>query len=208
MNRVELAKSSRSSCKLCKEKIEKTNPRVGIEKEITMSGKTFTSMGWHHVDCIIDKMPDELITIEFGENIPDEIIQKINKEIEKLNKSNFSIKVFTDILEENQIINVKGTVLRALKPSEQELPDGNVKEARTIWVEDSENKKRGKFILWGTHSTTNPTSGDIILLLNGLSVLAENDEIQYHATDKSTILINPSDDDMQNNVIEVKYYTS
>ena len=45
---VEPAKSNRSSCKVCKQKIDKDALRIGTE---TMGAGDFTQTSWRHLEC-------------------------------------------------------------------------------------------------------------------------------------------------------------
>ena len=50
MSTIEPAKSSRASCKVCKDKIEIKSARLGIENEFNLNGEIVKSIKWYHIE--------------------------------------------------------------------------------------------------------------------------------------------------------------
>jgi hypothetical protein len=70
---IDVAKSSRASCRTCKQKIEKDALRFGEEYENQFSGEGDTAYRWHHLPCAAQKLPTELRTAldAYGGPVPD-----------------------------------------------------------------------------------------------------------------------------------------
>lgn len=81
---LELAKSSRSSCQICKEKIEKGALRFGAEGDREFHSKP--SYKWHHWDCALEKCDPRRIMNALDQwdgEIPDtdESLEKLSNRI-------------------------------------------------------------------------------------------------------------------------------
>ncbi|MFV2014676.1 MAG: PARP-type zinc finger-containing protein, partial [Candidatus Heimdallarchaeota archaeon] len=112
MNRIELSKSSRAMCRICKAKIEKDKPRLGEEYEFSMGSSVRTGIRWFHLDCAISKSPDMVIQAEITMELPDDIAKNIEELKKRGMQTAFAVKGFSDIKEDDSKVNVKGTVLR------------------------------------------------------------------------------------------------
>ena len=66
MSTIEPAKSSRASCKVCKDKIEIKSARLGIENEFNLNGEIVKSIKWYHIECGAKKFPKEFKNAELN----------------------------------------------------------------------------------------------------------------------------------------------
>ena len=64
-NRIRIASSGRSTCKICKRRIAKGEPRFGLEA-ITYGRET---VKWHHLSCAIKKYPGEIASSWIGDEV-------------------------------------------------------------------------------------------------------------------------------------------
>lgn len=203
---IEPAKSGRASCRSCKGKIEKLSARLGIETEMTRGDNTFTSTKWYHLDCAIKDFPDQILQARIDGTITEEEIQKIEKVKKERNRAGISIQDITKIEDPDMKVNVEAKILRCMAVRQSKAPDGKNSEMATIYVEGEEG--RSKIIVWGKHSEITGDKGSRIVVLNGRSELAANDQIQINATDESTVLINPTEEDLEEHMESVKLYIS
>lgn len=132
--KIEKAKSSRSSCRTCKQKIIKDIYRIGIPYQFTKpDGDKIISYGWHHPECVpFSSIPAVLNIINedlvIDPEDKEDIISSINKteeEQETILKQPYielskSSRGKCQKCEEK----IKKDVYRVAEPSEVELEDG------------------------------------------------------------------------------------
>ena len=83
---AELARSSRSSCRGCRNKINKGDLRAAIPFKFTIgSGKEVSSYGYYHIHCVPKSRQDELFSlIEKSQLLTNEELSEIRKNIIQL----------------------------------------------------------------------------------------------------------------------------
>jgi len=137
---IEAAKSGRSSCRICRNKIEKETIRVGIPAEFTLpDGRTVSSFRYYHPTCVpYDKIKVVLDTLNTVNSLEKKARDKIKKELEALQEKGERTDG-TDILTRKPFIEksrsgrgkcrtcdkkIEKDVFRVAEPSQVELPDG------------------------------------------------------------------------------------
>ncbi|MHA2091535.1 MAG: hypothetical protein ACW98K_11805 [Candidatus Kariarchaeaceae archaeon] len=194
MNTIELAKSSRSSCRTCKEKIEKLEPRLGVEQEMRQGDRSFTAMRWHHLECAMDSLPEEVSQAEINAELSEDLIEKIDKIRDKQTESSFDIKGIAELTQSGISVNTEAVVLRALKTRKTIDKEENEMKSRTIYVEDNEQKR--KVVVHGENTAIKVEKGDHIVIIRGKTSIGSDEKIQVIAGDSSQILINPKPDQL------------
>jgi hypothetical protein len=194
MNTIEMAKSSRSSCRTCKEKIEKLEPRLGVEQEMRQGDRSFTAMRWHHLECAMDSLPEEVSQAEINAELSEDLIEKIDKIRDKQTESSFDIKGIAELTQSGISVNTEAVVLRALKTRKTIDKEKNEMKSRTIYVEDSEQKR--KVVVHGENTAINVGKGDHIVIIGGKTSIGSDEKIQVIADVSSQILINPKPDQL------------
>jgi len=59
-NKIETSKSSRSSCRVCKKKIDKDELRFGVAYQSRYDQEGQFSFAWHHMPCAAKAAPEKL----------------------------------------------------------------------------------------------------------------------------------------------------
>jgi len=215
MNRIEPSKSSRATCRTCKTKIDKGVARLGVETEFNMGGETVTSLKWHHLSCGMDKMPDAVLTAEIipevtsrGKplRITDEDLERIEEFKEKYNKSGMAVIGLSEIDEPDKTVNLRAIILRAMAASTRENPEGDEEWGRTVYVID--DGYRSRLNLWGEHANVELQRDDEIVVLQAHSYLGGNDKIQFHVYEDAELLVNPSEEDIEEHSEGIELYIS
>ncbi|MHA2250988.1 MAG: hypothetical protein ACXAD7_11535 [Candidatus Kariarchaeaceae archaeon] len=206
MNTIELAKSGRSSCRSCKQKIEKDDPRLGVEIEMTRGENTFTAKQWHHLDCAIDKLPEEVIIADIETVLPDDYLDKLEKLKEKLNKSGFTVIGISELEEPNVTVNTQATILRPMNKRVMNDYNDEEREGRTIYVEHEEQRR--KIILWGDFLESILKKNDTIVVINGITNIGADEKIQVNTTTNSRVLINPAPEELEKYSGNIELYMS
>lgn len=215
MNTIEPSKSSRAKCRTCKNKIDKAVPRLGVETEFTMNGETVTSTKWHHLECGMEKIPEQVITAEIVPEVTsrgkpisltEEDIAKIKEFKEKYNISGMAIQGISDIREANKTVNIEAKVLRRMSARTMDHPDGDQKYGTTVYVEDDGH--RSKLMLWEDHTEIELNKDDKIVVIGAISELASNENIQFHAKEDAKVLVNPTEDEIAQHSEDISLYVS
>ncbi len=206
MNVIELSKSSRAGCRFCKTKINKGEPRLGEEYEFSMGGSIRTGMRWFHLQCAIDNFPDLVIHADVSDKIPAEVLEILEGVKKKGLRSAFAIQGISEIQNEDISVNAKGTILKVMKSKLDIDESGNEHQSRTIYAEDDNNRR--KIVLWNEHTELDLKKNDEIVILKGLSKLGSDEKIMVYATDESKVLINPKEEDLEEDIPNLELYTS
>ena len=116
MSVIELSKSSRAGCRFCKSKIQKDEARLGEEYEFSMGGSVRTGMRWFHLKCAIENFPDLVIQADVSDKVSKDVLEQLEEFKKKGMRSAFDIQGISEIENEETTVNVKGLVLKAMKP--------------------------------------------------------------------------------------------
>lgn len=206
MNIIELSKSGRASCRICKTKIEKAKPRLGEEYEFSMGSSVRTGIRWFHLDCAISKSPDMVIQAEITMELPDDITKTIEELKKRGMQTAFAVKGFSDIKEDDSKVNVRATVLRPMSKKLDIDEEGVEHQSRTIYI--TENEIKGKFVLWNDHCNGEIKKKDDIVIINGYAVMGSDDKVSIHAQSDSTLYINPKDEDLETGIPKIELFSS
>lgn len=206
MNIVELSKSSRAKCKLCKLPIDKAIPRYGEEYEFMAGGESRTGTGWYHFECAVKTRPDNVAMAEIHEGIPNDVLEQIEELKKKANQSAFSVKGISEIDEDGLRVNCWANVIRVMKPLQGVDPNGKDNQSQTIYVQEGDMKR--KILLWGKQVGVAIEPKDKIVVIKGLTDLGSDDKLQVNAIEDSEVLINPKDEELQESVPEVEIFRS
>ncbi|OLS28228.1 MAG: hypothetical protein HeimC2_08830 [Candidatus Heimdallarchaeota archaeon LC_2] len=206
MNIIELSKSSRAGCRFCKLKIQKDEPRLGEEYEFSMGGSVRTGMRWFHLKCAIDNFPDLVIHADVSDKITKDVLEQLEEVKKKATQSAFAIQGISELGEEEKTVNVKGHILKAMKPKLDIDESGSENQSRTIYVEDNDNRR--KIVLWNEHTKLKLEKTDKIVILKGLSKLGSDEKIMVYANKGSKVLINPKDEDLEKSIPNIEIFTS
>jgi hypothetical protein len=203
---IEPAKSGRASCRSCKEKIEKNAARLGIETEMTRGDNTFTSTKWYHLECGIKDFPDQIVLARIDGPISEEEQEKIQKVKKEFNRAGVSIQDISKVDKPDITVNIEARVLRVMATRQGTTPDGETLDMTTVYVEGEDG--RSKIILWGENATISANKQSRIVVLDGRSELAANDQIQVNAFSESVVLIDPTDEDLDEHMESVELFIS
>lgn len=137
---IEPAKSGRSSCRICRNKIEKETIRIGIPSEYTLpDGRTVSSFRYFHPTCVpynrIEVVLQVLSTVDSLEEIEREKIKKELKDLQKKGEQtdDADISMRKPFIEKSRSgrgkcrtcdMKIEKDVYRVSEPSQVELPDG------------------------------------------------------------------------------------
>ncbi len=191
---IELAKSSRSTCKVCGEKIQKNEPRFGKESIFRKDNNEYISYKWHHIKCAEIKFPQLLANAMINSELPDETLNLINKLKQKYSNKSGNIRPISMIENiEGKKVNVEGNIIRVSKPKEIIFENKKI-ISRNIFVEDDDG--RHKVVILGTNAELDFKKEDHLVIINGVTVMGSNDRIQVFALESSKVLINPSDTEL------------
>ncbi len=147
-DKFELAKSNRSTCKKCKEKIMKDVVRFGEESVFVRDGNEIRSFRWYHFDCALDKFKERVLEVEEGnELLNEEQTKELTDMRNKLGASEFDFKSIADLSGDEGIANIKGSILRVMNPRDLTNTKGEVQTGRIVYVED-EHGNRGKAVVF------------------------------------------------------------
>ncbi|MFX0087956.1 MAG: hypothetical protein ACFFAU_20050 [Candidatus Hodarchaeota archaeon] len=132
--KIERAKSSRSTCRTCKQKISKDFYRVGVPYQFTKpDGEEITSYGWYHPECVPFRSITSVLEILNNDLLID------NKDKESIIKSLKNTKKDQEAILRKPFIEtskssrgkckecdnkIEKDVYRVAEPSEVELDDG------------------------------------------------------------------------------------
>lgn len=206
MSFIEMAKSSRASCRICKLKIEKLTPRLGIKSSFEMRGRIVESLRWHHLECSFEKLGEEVANAEIQADLSTEDIKKINRIKSKFLSSGLDAIGISDLTEHGVRKNVKATVLKPMRVREIETDSGKTTKARTVYVES--DKIRRKIVLWSNQVEIELKPEDQLLIIRGLTELGSDDKILVNVDENAKILINPSDEQTKKITKAPKIFTS
>ncbi len=197
-NVIELSKSSRATCKICKDKIPKGEPRFGKESIFKKGSDEYVSFKWHHFDCAVDKFPKELISADLLVELTGEHESKFNELKKSMSASAFDVKSLKDVTEADKKLSLSTTVARAMAVKEMEDINGDMKIGRSVFIteEVADKKINSKLFLWGDHTSLPVEKGDTIVVVDAITQIASNDKIQFHANEDSKVLLNPSDKEL------------
>lgn len=206
INIIELAKSSRSSCRLCKQKIEKDTPRMGSETEMRQGDRTFTAVLWYHLSCALEKLPDEVVIAEIKVELPVDSLDEIEKLKKQQMQSSFIPQGISVLDKANITVNAEATVLRLLKKRKIENSDGIEVETKTVYVEH--DKQRRKILLQEDQSDLEMDKGDRIVIIAGITTEGSDEKIQVIANNNSKVLINPIQEEIDKYAQNIEIYVS
>ncbi|MCE7733668.1 MAG: hypothetical protein GPJ54_02240 [Candidatus Heimdallarchaeota archaeon] len=206
MNIIELSKSGRASCRICKIKIEKAKPRLGEEYEFSMGSSVRTGVRWFHLDCAISKSPDMVIQAEITMELPEDVAITIEELKKRGMQTAFAVKGFSDIKEDGSKVNVKGTILRPMSKKLDIDENGVEHQSRTLYI--VENEEKGKFVLWDEHCDEEIAKDDEIVVINGYTIMGSDDKISIHVQSDSTLFINPTDEDLETGIPKIELFSS
>ena len=184
----ENAKSNRSTCKICSEKIAKGEIRFGLETSFNRGGTLLINHKWHHFDCAMTKYKRKIAKISDLsplDRLQKEIVLKIK---EKNKVSDFQPKNISELTGDDAIVNVEGRILRSTKPRELEKPNGEFEQGRVLYVIDKLDK-RGKVVLW-KDLDTHLDNADKIIIINGMTVIGNDESVEVHHEGESKLYIN------------------
>jgi len=205
MSIIELAKSSRATCRICKGKIEKLNPRLGIKNSFVKDGKVYESYRWHHLEHAFEKFGEEISTAEINAELDEETLEKIERVKIKFSGGLAPLPI-SDLEEHGIRVNTFATVLRAIKSKEAENSKGAPDHSRTVYVES--DKQRRKVILWGSHVSFDLSKEDEITIIRGLTELGSDEKIMVNVDSTSKLLINASEDEKSKYLKAPKLFTA
>jgi hypothetical protein len=193
-NVLESAKSGRASCRLCKQKIDKGEVRLGIESIFVKDGTEYKSFKWHHFQCAVDKRPDDLLTATRNVTLNTEQ-EKIMKDLmDKGKRTATSIIPISELKEPGKRVNVRATVKKAFKKKKMFDNDGNERVGRSLYI--TYEDINSKINLWDEHADIELNPSDTIVIMFANTFLGSNNNIQIEALSDSKVLINPTDDDL------------
>jgi hypothetical protein len=186
-NVLELAKSSRSSCRLCKAKIEKDEVRFGEESTFRQGDREFTSLKWYHFDCAVEKFSDKLVEVEDFSVLDGEKLDKFNALQKKLSFTNFGYKQLNELTGEEDSADVEAVVLRFIGAKDTKKADQSIQKAAVAYLQNAD--ERIKLFLWNSLELE-LKKGDRIYLKN-VSITIGNDEyIELHESSQTKISVN------------------
>jgi hypothetical protein len=206
MNKIELAKSGRATCRQCREKIPKNDPRLGEEYEFSMGSSIRSGLRWYHLSCAITKLPDMVAQAEINAELPEDVLKSIEEIKKKGTQSAFTVKGFSDLKEEDVKVNVKAKIIRPMSVKQEFDDDGNPHQTRTLYVQ--ENGIKGKMVLWNKHSEVDANKNDEIFILKGHTELGSDEKIVVHANLDSKVFINPDESDLETGIPKFELYSS
>ncbi|MCY3410092.1 MAG: hypothetical protein INQ03_00515 [Candidatus Heimdallarchaeota archaeon] len=201
---IEESKSARAACRICKDKIAKGVPRFGKESVFRKGDDEFTSFQWHHIECAIKKFPKELTHANVTMSLPDDIKKMIDELKSEFTSSAFDVKAITSFTDPERKATFKTEVARAMKVREIEDDEGKMRMSRTLYVQDDD--KKSKLTLWDDFSNLPVQKGDTIIAIDVITKLGGNDEIQFHSSKGSRILVNPSETEIEKNTMSIEIY--
>ncbi|MFV2014580.1 MAG: hypothetical protein ACC656_04085, partial [Candidatus Heimdallarchaeota archaeon] len=103
-------------------------------------------------------------------------------------------------------VNVKGTVLRTMSKKLDIDAKGVEHQSRTLYI--TENKEKGKFILWDDHCDIELAKEDEIIIINGYTVMGSDEKVSIHARSDSKLYINPTDEDLMTGIPKIEIFSS
>lgn len=200
---IEESKSARAACKICKDKIPKGVPRFGKETIFKQGDKEYSSFRWHHFDCAIKKFPNELMLAEMNIELSDEYQKSFDELLKGANTSAFEVKRFHEFTDPNRKVNFIGNVARVLGVKEEDDNKGNKKMRRSVFIREKEGSC--KLFLWEPHTSVPVGKGDSIVVIDCETQLSSSDKIEFHTTESSIVLLNPTDAEIaaQTNSVEI-----
>jgi len=186
----QLSKSNRAACRKCKEKIPKDVVRFGEESIFVKDGNEIRNFRWYHFNCALDKFKERLASVEEEVELLDDTQKaSIEKLRAKTTSSDFGLKSIADLTGEEGIVNVKGTVLRVMKPRAIENIEGKMETGRVVYIEDDEGK-RGKTVVF---SDLEIMKGSPFILLRGVSRLGSDEKVEVIESPRSEICFSEKD---------------
>ncbi len=185
VSKIELAKSNRSTCKICNQKIEKDTPRFGLESVFKRGEDEFTSYKWHHIECMLKNNPDAFINAEGLDLLTPEQESELAKLKEKSLSSGVSFFEVEDLTGEEGKVNVQAKVFRLLPAREVEFR-GSFVDAKTLQIGNS--ARRVKFLLFDTNQEIK--KGDTVYLKGVLSDLSEEGGVLLYSDPDTKVYLN------------------
>ena len=186
----QLSKSNRATCRKCKEKIPKDVVRFGEESVFVKDGNEIRSFRWYHFHCALEKFKERVANVEEGVELLDDTQKaSIEKLRSKTTSSDFGLKSIADLTGEEGIVNVKGTVLRVMKPREHENIEGKMETGRVVYIEDDDGW-RGKTVVFSDFEIE---KGSPFILLRGVSRLGSDEKVEVIEGPKSEIRFSEKD---------------
>lgn len=193
-NILESAKSGRASCRLCKQKIDKGEVRLGIESIFTKDGNEYKSFRWHHFQCAADKRPDDLLTATRNVTLSPEQDKIIKDLLDKGKRTATSIIPISELTEPDKRVNVKAIIKKAFKKKKMFDNDGEERVGRSLYI--TYKDMNSKINLWDEHADIELNPSDTIVIMSAHTFLGSNNNIQIEAVSDSKVLINPTDDEL------------
>jgi hypothetical protein len=206
MNKIELAKSSRATCRHCHSKIPKDEPRLGEEYEFSMGSSIRSGLRWYHLSCALTKLPDMVAHAEITSELPVDVLKSIDELKKKGMQSAFTVKGFSDLKEEDVTVNVKANVIRPMSTKQEFDDKGDPHQTRTLYVQDGAVK--GKIVLWDDHCGIEISRNDEIVIIKGNTELGSDEKIGVHVNLDSKVFINPTDEDLATGIPKIELYSS
>ena len=187
-NKFEISKSSRASCRKCKEKIPKGEIRFGEEVVFRRDGQDYPSFKWFHFDCAISKFEDKLAFADEVSLLSDKQHKILKQMKKKARKSKFTFRNLNELDGNEGIINVSGTVQRSLKEREMETLTGELMNGKVVYIADNEDSY-AKVILWDS-ANKKVNKNDKLILLNSMATIGNDDKVEIHELTTSKFALN------------------
>lgn len=188
-NKFEHAKSNRSTCKHCKEKIQKDEIRFGLESVFKKDGREYPSYKWFHFNCAVEKFPEQLPDAAGADLLQDEQRKIFDELVQKFSFSSFSLQQIGDLTGEEGISSVEATVLKAMPVRFLTNSIFEEKEGRIVYVEDT-NGVRRKMYLW-KDLDLDIESGDRVVAENAVIEVGNDGLPEVHIIKDASLQINP-----------------
>jgi hypothetical protein len=163
----------------------------------------------------MDKIPEEVLSAQINAEIPikggvlsidDDTLAEIEEFKKKRNTAGVAVKGLSTIEDVDAIVNISAEVIRKLGRATDTNPQGEDQEMSKVFVKDENH--RSSIFLWGDHAEIEMNKGDTVVVLNARSFLASNENIQFHAASQATVLVNPTDADLDANTEGFELYVS
>ncbi len=193
-NVLESAKSGRATCRLCKQKIDKGEVRLGIESIFKKDGNEYASFRWHHFQCAVDKRPDDLLKATRNVTLNPDQERILDDLTDKGKRTATSIIPISELEEPGRRVNVKATIKKAFKKKKMFDIEGNERIGRSLYI--TYEDINSKINLWDEHADIELSPSDTIVILSANTFLGSNNNIQIEAISDSTVLINPTEDEL------------
>lgn len=203
-NVIEESKSARAACRVCKEKIDKGVSRFGRESIFRRGDDEYKSMHWHHFECAAKKFPSELLAAEIQMELPSDLQNILDELVKGLKVSAFDVKGIQDFEDGDRKVNLKTKVARVMKVKEMADDKGLMRLCQSVYIVDDEMKS--KLFLWDDKASTPVMKGDTIVVIDALTKLASNDSIQFHTTETSKVLINPTKEEIASDTKSIEVF--